>query len=634
MTARYFHFTLGPVQGFVSQARRTRDFWAGSFLLSWLAGVAMHAVKRQGGTIRFPAPDEKFMAAILDGGTGPHQGGIPNRFVAEVKPGFSAGQVVEDVRAAWRALAETVYAADLKLAENTTTRGIWDRQIGGFWEVSWAIGDSPEESGLLDRRKNWRSHLPPEEPGMKCMMMDGWQELSGEKGPATGPTDKFWQRVRSAGSKGMKTDLRADEHLCAVAFVKRRFARYFRDLMASLPSGLAIKGWSLPLGVPSVAYMAAAPWLAKALRKANDADLRRFHDAAYELTGGYGEMGSNIACVTEADAPKRWKALDGNVFFENILDNARIHEDQAQAREVKGLLRRVRDGAGLGPVSPFYALLLMDGDSLGANMSDPAKQDAITQSLAAFTDKAPEIVRGHDGFLIYAGGDDVLALVTLERALSCAAALRGLYMKCFAGKDIATSLSGAIEYAHIKMPLGKVLHDAHDLLDSVAKDGRGRDAIAVRVWKPGGKAVEWAMPWEVALQDGRLAIEQLVRKFRGDDPNMKAAAGSDESGQFASRFFYRIRELFDVLNPAPGESPLLGKTQRELLITAEYLSSGSAATKDSEEARRIIHPLLEQCEPVVRDLREPDKKKWRRRDRLEADGALLVRFLAHKGIER
>ena len=34
---KYFHFTLGPVQSFVAQARRTRDFWAGSFLLSWLA---------------------------------------------------------------------------------------------------------------------------------------------------------------------------------------------------------------------------------------------------------------------------------------------------------------------------------------------------------------------------------------------------------------------------------------------------------------------------------------------------------------------------------------------------------------------------------------------------------------------
>ncbi|MDQ3773077.1 MAG: hypothetical protein M3461_01130 [Pseudomonadota bacterium] len=36
MSGRILHFTLGPVQGFVAQARRTRDLWGGSFLLSWL----------------------------------------------------------------------------------------------------------------------------------------------------------------------------------------------------------------------------------------------------------------------------------------------------------------------------------------------------------------------------------------------------------------------------------------------------------------------------------------------------------------------------------------------------------------------------------------------------------------------
>ena len=60
----YFHFTLGPVQGFVAQARRTRDFWAGSFLLSWLAGVAICAVEKQGGEIIFPIPNQNFLDAI------------------------------------------------------------------------------------------------------------------------------------------------------------------------------------------------------------------------------------------------------------------------------------------------------------------------------------------------------------------------------------------------------------------------------------------------------------------------------------------------------------------------------------------------------------------------------------------
>ncbi|WP_083234961.1 type III-B CRISPR-associated protein Cas10/Cmr2 [Candidatus Marithrix sp. Canyon 246] len=73
---------LGPVQGFVAQARRTRDFWAGSFLLPWLAGIAMNSVKNQNGEIIFPLPDEDYLKWIKGKGekSPPHQGNIPNRF--------------------------------------------------------------------------------------------------------------------------------------------------------------------------------------------------------------------------------------------------------------------------------------------------------------------------------------------------------------------------------------------------------------------------------------------------------------------------------------------------------------------------------------------------------------------------
>jgi len=64
----YFHFTLGPVQGFVAEARRTRDFWAGSFLLSYLAGIAMLEVTKQHGKIIFPKPDETYLTWIEKGG--------------------------------------------------------------------------------------------------------------------------------------------------------------------------------------------------------------------------------------------------------------------------------------------------------------------------------------------------------------------------------------------------------------------------------------------------------------------------------------------------------------------------------------------------------------------------------------
>lgn len=621
---RYVHFTLGPVQSFVSQARRTRDFWAGSFLLSWLAGVAMKAVEAQQGRIRFPTPDIQFMEALITGGQGPHQGGIPNRFVAEVPPGFDAKVIVETVQAAWRALAEAVHESDLKQFESLRTRAVWNRQINGFWEISWALTDDELATDLLDRRKNWRSHLPPDEPGLKCMMMDGWQELSGEAGPGVTETDKFWRRVREGAGKGIKTDLRPDEHLCAIAFVKRRFVRHFAGLAITLPGGLAIKGWQLPQGVPSVAYMAAAPWLAALLNKADDDALRQFHDAAHELTGSYGEWDTNIACVRNADAPKRWKSLDGNVFFENVLDNKNVFEDQAQAQRVKKQLRKLREVARLDPVSPFYALLLMDGDSLGANMSDPSKQKAITDGLAKFTRGVHDIVQQHNGFPIYAGGDDVLALVTLDQALPCAAALRRHYLDCFRGSGVETSLSGAIEYAHIKTPLGRVLHDAHELLGNVAKDGCGRDAIAVRVWKSGGLALQWAMPWEIAAPGGEPVIARLVKAF----------AAADEDRQFSSKFFYRIRERFEMLNPAEKNEPrVLSDEQAEILLASEYLNSGVATARNLDKARGIVRPLLEQCRPVTRLAGQP-QDQWERDKTIRADAALLVRFLAQKGIER
>jgi len=87
MTRTILHFTLGPVQGFVAEARRTRDLWAGSFLLSWLSGKAMAALVAAGGQIIFPRVegDDLFEAIAKGPAAGaPHIGSLPNRFKADV----------------------------------------------------------------------------------------------------------------------------------------------------------------------------------------------------------------------------------------------------------------------------------------------------------------------------------------------------------------------------------------------------------------------------------------------------------------------------------------------------------------------------------------------------------------------
>jgi CRISPR-associated protein Cmr2 len=654
---RRFHFTIGPVQGFVAQARRTRDFWAGSFLLSWLSGVAMREVMMQHGgnanVICFPRPDPAFIAAIGGNGTdAPQQGTIPNRFMAEVGDDFDPARVPEAVRIAWSKLADLIWEQDgLDSIAAPDTKTIWRRQVEGFWEMNWAYADSAAGTDVLDRRKNLRSHLPPAEPGIKCMLMDGWQELSGASCPGDPTLERFWTDLREGRRTGFETDFRAGEHLCALAYIKRRFVRWFKDFSANAgDSGWTVHGWPLPASLPSVSYMAAVHWLESAIDRAGKAQAAKdrlwaFHDAARDLLKGrYPEAATSIRCVERALAQHglrggwKWTSLDGDVFLEHALRNHREfpdpdHPDRLDHRAELTLraLNSLRTVADLPHPSPFYSLLLMDGDNLGAHMSQPENQEAITEALAKFTGQAKGLVETHNGYLIFAGGDDVLALLPLEDALPAAAALHRLYGDCFAGTGISSTLSGAIEYAHVKMPLTRVIRDAHDLLDHVAKDGRGRDAIACRVWKPGGQALEWAMPWEKALSEkdkdkdkDKVVLQELADAFRV----------RDQQTPFANRFFYRIRERLDTFAPRGQEAEGLDEQQTIALMAAEYLGSGvNQARRDApkltlDHARETVRELMGQC------------REWSRSNNLltatdhwPADGALLLRFLAKKGVE-
>ena len=322
MAKHYFHFTLGPVQGFVAQARRTRDFWAGSFLLSWLSGVAMNEVKRQGGTIAFPLPTDDYLSWIngtQTGSTPPRQGGIPNRFKAisaEVPQHFDGSAVAEAIRSAWQALAEHVCQKD-NLASLATeeTRNIWLRQHGNFWEISWAVTDNPHASALLDQRKNWRSHFPHSEGGIKCMVMDGWQELSGVARPGNeirgreSALKTFWQTVRHSGARAILTDLAEGEHLCALAYVKRRFVHHFSSFKTALPTGLSVCGWPLQSGIPSVSYMAAVHWLEKLTQIGHDNELQAILEAASLLNPNLDERESRIRCLQQVSRNENDKGL-------------------------------------------------------------------------------------------------------------------------------------------------------------------------------------------------------------------------------------------------------------------------------------------------------------------------------------
>jgi CRISPR-associated protein Cmr2 len=279
----------------------------------------------------------------------------------------------------------------------------------------------------------------------------------------------------------------------------------------------------------------------------------------------------------------------------------------------------------------------MDGDSLGKQMSDPDKQLAISESLNAFTNEVEDIVKSHSGFLIYAGGDDVLALLPMEKAIECAQSIRTAYDQCIEihGKacGLFSSISGAIQFAHFKTPFTKILHDAHSLLDDVAKDQTGRDALAVRVWKPGGLHLEWAQPWKHILDGDKNALLELVSLF----------ADQKNGSKFSNGFIQRINELSDRLGMEQqplSEDVFKGLMQAELVRSGiEIYGTHKNLSRDFDETKQneLIDRLVLLSRPYLRTVNEstsgmPEVVIKATNKVFSKDGPKLVRFLATKGL--
>lgn len=622
---QHLHISIGPVQSFVAQARRTRDFWAGSFLLSWMAGQIMAETMHQGGEIQFPSvgtkdhPTDPLLAANL-GKPPAHEhpviGSLPNRFKASVPESLDPEEVVNAAKQKWRALAEKVWRKFVEpvAGHRRNTRLIWDRQIDGFWEIQWVMGADPgdgSDNTWLGARKNWRSHWPPAEGGDHCTVMGDWQELSGyARSRQRQRQDAFWKDLQ--GRTG-RLDLRDGERLCAVALVKRLFPKLdSQALQETIGWPFEARNW------PSTVYLAVAPWLAHIAKdKAYRKRLSTYVKAVREAVGeNYFEQ-LKSECATSLPGLKALGEdadLNGNLFLETALANSRAtplndrkisdtaDPDEALRQQLLKELAELGKAVG-GSAQPFYALLMMDGDRLGKLLRESEEQ-VVSKSLANFVKDVPEIVQKHGGVAVYAGGDDVLAMLPITHAIDCSIDLREAYRKVFKnlidtdGSELATA-SCAVIFAHFHNPLRDVMKLAHKELDDTAKEKNGRDSLALAVMPPGGVNFHWVAKF------GELPQALLTLRNRIWKKN------------YSSSFFYHLRQRYgELLNDCD-------KGDRCAIVLAEYIKG--ATLKDNgkqQDAKAAVAALVAACGTQRCD--EASGKG----SAFQLDGAFIARFLA------
>ncbi len=471
MTDSILVFTFSPVQSFISEARRAADLYAGSRILVELAKAAAHEIGKE--RLIYPARRED--------GSLPDD--VPNVLVARV-PGAQAGEIATKAKEAllkkWR--EDIAGSASRALTELTEThrlkpderwRDIWRRQIEGYWEVYWVVAPikSNDSAGYREAYKQARNALN----AVKRSRLFDSAEEQGYKDSLSGKREAlhtreldgkaYWLEVSGLkGIRAAKLKPEGRERLDAIGAVKR-FSQLAetRDFLST--SSVAASDF----------LEVARPYLAE------------YREAVKRVLGEY------IYEPREKDPDWRY---DGDLLFVDTLTEERLKASYGGVArpdllpDARRALLAAYDRAKPHP-SPYYAVIALDGDSMGEWISNCQNEDEhskVSEKLAAFASKVNTIVP--DGFRVYNGGDDVLALSPLSQAVALARELAEQFEK-----TTGRTASAGIAIAHHLYPLDAALEAARGA-EKLAKKVPGKDAVCVRVLKRSGETMDARSKWK------------------------------------------------------------------------------------------------------------------------------------------
>jgi CRISPR-associated protein Cmr2 len=471
-----------------------------------------------------------------------------------------------------------------------------------------------------------------------ALSQQGWRcSLTGEtewlatdpahlKLPASQRTDTLWARV----AKKQPAWARKGEHLGALPAIKRLWPTLFAEEVGRIV-GESDGAIGARRFVVSTHTMALAHQLDRWLKQDGavpaevDAAVERHQVDAVALPRKL--MREHFREPAALDTARRLPAL---------LDAADEAQDEGESRRLRQLVTRTL-GREAGRLETYYGLLLMDGDRMGAWLAggdeyaityaqsfhpqvregferqarrEPALQRYASQKRAVSPNRhlsisaalndfslvvVPHVVeQEHLGRVIYAGGDDVMAMLPVADLLPALQRLRVAY----AGHDPAhtlgdfnrpglalqqgfallnqggrrrlmrmmgshaTASAGAV-VAHHQAPLGAVLRELR-AAEQRAKGAGGRDAFSLTVVKRSGGALtvtaKWGEPVELLDALRRfLASAGVSRRAVYNSLDWIKDLPQDDRGMLASLLAYQLTRQVSGNDEARHDAPGLAQ---------------------------------------------------------------------------
>ncbi len=515
MAESFFIFTMGPIQDFIASARRCQDLWYGSWLLSHLSCKVAEMIQSECGedALIFPGSSE------LNS-----DNGISNKIVAIVP-----AEQVKDLAQKAKKTVKTQLLAELdksikEALSNQDLRHYFDdkrarEQVKEMMEFFWVAVPCKSREGtdyvsarsraeeLLTARKNvrnwgavaWGAYVPKDS-------LDGSRESVIHEDLYDRIKDKTVSKEKVRRLLGIE----GAERLCGVGLLKRvggkdkersfhstahMAARILGDYFVNPETQNAFDAY-----VQSLSSLLGNEWLRDNFRLAK-------RESPFESSG-------------------HW--YDGGIFFEHRLLSLLPDEKEDKKENVRRVLRlflkNIRHpDLPIPEPRPYFALLLADGDKMGKAIDQQAsfeKHKEISTALDGFSKGVKDIVEGYQGSLIYSGGDDVLALLPMHKAVVCAHKLAEDFKAklkpfvCHDGEDtIEPTLSVGIAIAHFLKPFGRVREQAKEA-EKLAKVERNSLAMIIDKRSGGSRQIKglWETEDIVPLHKRLDVWEEMIKQ--------------------------------------------------------------------------------------------------------------------------
>ena len=509
MQKHFFLFTIGPVQSFIGEARKTQDLYGGSTLLSDLMHEVINILQKQiNATLIFPdvasssSLPNRLLALVENSKIRSKAGdALTQQGVSEIQ---WLGQYLQDqVKTSFISKGEKI-AKSIPNYQNCSTS--FRNQLANHLEIYWAAYPMEEEKylssfievhRLLGSVKHSRVFSAMPEQGRKCHL-DGNRNALIYR-PTTFQADNNKLPLGIDKNEALIIDnqwLNQGEGLSAISFIKRRYR-----------------------------YNPKNPF-------DSTTEIALLHALETLMNTKNEKLINNIQFI---------KSINSQLFFEENTRSPiieRILKDERSSLTIKNIQKTQKEitkavGELNLSMNKYYAIVLFDGDNMGKWWSAEETivkngintlefhQD-LSKALAEFSVFAKNILEtlnGKRGRLVYAGGDDFLGFINLEYLLQVMVELREGFdqkinnkIKRYIKEGVSMSFSAGIVIAHYKEPLRLVMNRVRDTEKAAKKWRKEKDSCGLQVMRSSGEPSLAVFPFYDKTSINQLVeIQQLMK---------------------------------------------------------------------------------------------------------------------------